>query len=135
MSNKRKVIAKAYTNKFGQVIEPGEDIFFVGSSYKLTYVKKGTFEGVYTEIRRQPLVDENGRYKYDENRRVIRGEPEEVVIAVGVSYPTVQADYGYVDGKYRKIGERNVVRRSYLPLKRVFKSSITMDEFVENTVF
>lgn len=42
-----KLIKENYTNKLGQVIKPGDEVIYVGSSYSYTSIKKATYIGYY----------------------------------------------------------------------------------------
>ena len=45
MSEKRERIVKPFTNKFGQVIEPGTPVFVVTTCTRQTYITKGEYVG------------------------------------------------------------------------------------------
>lgn len=48
MSTKSKVVPQPFTNKFGQVLNPGDEVVFIGSGYnKSVNIYKGTYKGVY----------------------------------------------------------------------------------------
>ena len=58
-------VATSFTNEFGQVIEPGDPVLFVGTCSHQSYVDKGIFEGInqdkYSEITSVRVSRENWR--------------------------------------------------------------------------
>jgi hypothetical protein len=124
-------VAESFINEFGQVIKPGDEVIFVGTSMKSTSIRKGIFSGVrYADVRRTNyLKDENGEYikedftdpwgkTYRRNKTEIKTTRE--VVAVRVEKVNRGRVYKYIDGKYTRT-EENRFSTSTLPLKRVFK--------------
>lgn len=126
-----ELVAEPFTNHIGQVINPGDEVIFAGTSWKQTRMRKGVFAGVrYADVRRyRPALDADGnpimeeRYgrKYQKNEAYVTRE----VVAVRVDQVNRGHKYEYVNGKYTKTGE---VRYgvSTLPLKRVYKIATSM---------
>lgn len=48
-----RYVVESFTNEFGQVINPGDDIIYISSSAKIITVKEGTFSGVFYDRDRQ----------------------------------------------------------------------------------
>ena len=62
------LVAEAFTNEFGQTIQPGDEVVYVGTGYGHSVrVNKGKFAGVYYSMGRYYLKDEKGQYIRDEN--------------------------------------------------------------------
>ena len=118
-----ELIAEAFTNEFGQVIQPGDDVVYVGTGYAHNVsVNKGKFAGVYYAERRHYLKDEAGKNIYD-NKSQAKYEMRKYVKAVRVDgIPSKRYDY-----KTRKFDE--TIRCAILPLKRVYKIDTSMQEF------
>ena len=47
MSKKADLRVEPYTNEFGQTINPGDEVIYVGTSWKTTSVNRGKFAGIY----------------------------------------------------------------------------------------
>jgi hypothetical protein len=117
-----KFVAKPFTNKFGQVINPGDPVIYAGSSYKRTTLRKGVFDGVYEEEYRP----------YDYKTRTY-GEPTIRVTAVRVGgIADTRWVYDYDTRKSERVA---VVRKAILPLKRVFKIDETTLETIIGETF
>lgn len=132
-----ELVVEPWTNEFGQVINPGDEVIFAGSSWKRTRISKGIFAGArYANVTRTHyLKDENGNYIKEERKNIYNGstyfvnKTESVttreVVAVRVEKVNRGRKYAYVDGKYTKTDEiRYGV--STLPLKRVYKMDTSM---------
>jgi hypothetical protein len=93
----------SFINKFGQTINPGDQVIYVGSGYahKIT-VNAGIFEGVY--------IGE----KYDWTTK--QKSPQVVGVRIGQIF------------HYEDEGKK-YYRKAVLPLMRVFKINTTMEEF------
>lgn len=121
------LVAEAFTNEFGQTIQPGDEVVYVGTGYSHSVsVNKGKFAGVYYATRRQYLKDENGKYVRDENGNT-KFEIKQYVRAVRVdSVPrrSWKYDYNLKKGEYV-----NFMGCAILPLKRVYKIDMPMKEF------
>lgn len=124
-------VAEAFTNEFGQVIKPGDEVIFAGTSMKSTSIRKGIFGGVrYADVtRHQYLKDENGEYIREDytdrwgktyNRIKTESKTTREVVAVRVEKVNRGKIYKYVDGKYTRT-EQDMFGTSTLPLKRVYK--------------
>lgn len=94
---------ESFVNKFGQIINPGDQVIYVGSGYahRIT-VNAGIFEGVYVgEV-----------YDYGVKQKIPK------VVGVRVGKVLVR---DYKGNEY--------YRKAVLPLMRVFKINTTMEEF------
>jgi hypothetical protein len=132
-----ELVVEPWTNEFGQVINPGDEVIFAGSSWKRTRISKGVFAGVrYANVTRTLyLKDENGNYIKEERKNAYNGstyfvnKTERVtareVVAVRVEKVNRGHKYDYVDGKYTKTDEIQY-GVSTLPLKRVYKMDTSM---------
>lgn len=126
-----ELVVESFTNEFGQVINPGDEVIFAGTSWKQTRIRKGVFAGVrYADVRRyRPAVDANGnpimeeRYgrQYQKNEVYTTRE----VVAVRVDQVNRGHKYAYVNGKYTKTDDVQY-GISTLPLKRVYKLDTSM---------
>lgn len=96
-----------FTNEFGQVINPDDDVIYAGTSWKSTNIRKGKFAGV--------------RYGhdtyYDWSSRSHITKPDEPVMSVQVTVPGRR--FKYVPGGDSHY--EDVTRTATLPLKRVYK--------------
>lgn len=125
-------VAEAFTNEFGQVINPGDEVIFAGTSKKYTSISKGIFAGVrYADVRRTNyLKDENGKYIMEDytdkwsghtlQRYKTETTTTREVVAVRVEKVNRGKIYKYIDGKYKRT-EEDQFGTSTLPLKRVYK--------------
>lgn len=127
-----ELVVEPFTNEFGQVINPGDEVIFAGySGYVGTRIKKGVFAGVrYADVRRyRPVVDVNGNPIMEEcyGRQYQKKEmyTERVIVAVSVKQVNRGHKYIYDNGKYTKTDEI-VYGVSTLPLKRVYKVDTSM---------
>lgn len=137
-------VAEAFTNEFGQVIQPGEDVLFAANSWKRTSIRKGKFKGVrYADVfRTEYLKDENGKYIKEERKNAYNGSTYFVnksetkksreVVAVVIEKVNRGKVWKWVDlpdGKrdYIKTDE-DVFGTSILPLKRVYKLETGLKE-------
>jgi hypothetical protein len=131
-----ELVVEPFTNEFGQVINPGDEVIFAGTSWKQTRIRKGVFAGVrYADVRRyRPAVDANGNpimeerwgRQYQKNEMYI----ERAIVAVRVEQVNRGFKYesGYDEnGKYfyKKTDEIHY-GVSTLPLKRVYKVDTSM---------
>lgn len=134
-------VVEPFTNEFGQVINPGEEVIFAGSSWNQTYIRKGVFAGVrYDNVTRTNyLKDENGELIKEEIKSSYGGstyyryKSESVttreVVAVRVEKVNRGKKWGYVDGKYT-MSDEDHYGVSTLPLKRVYKLDTSMNNLV-----
>ena len=113
------LVAEAYTNEFGQTIQPGDDVVYVGTGYgHSTRVNRGKFAGVYYATGRTYLRDEKGQYLRDEKGNA-KFEMKQYVKAVrvdGVPRKTWKYDYTTKTGQHV-----DHLGCAILPLKRVYK--------------
>lgn len=128
-----ELVVEPFTNEFGQVINPGDEVIFAGySGYVGTRIKKGVFAGVrYGLVTRSRVVkdaDGNavmvegyGGRLYPKHESYVTRE----VVAVSVKQVNRGHKYAYVNGKYTKTDEI-VYGVSTLPLKRVYKVDTSM---------
>lgn len=133
-----ELVIEPFTNEFGQVINPGDEVIFAGyNGYTGTSIRKGIFGGVRYAIvtRTHYLKDENGNYIKEERKNAYNGstyfvnKSERVtareVVAVRVDKVNRGHKYAYVDGKYTKTDEVQY-GVSTLSLKRVYKMDTSM---------
>ena len=127
-----ELVVEPFTNEFGQVINPGDEVIFAGySGYVGTRISKGIFGGVrYADVRRlRPAVDANGNpimeERYGRQRQKTEIYTTREVVAVRVEQVNRGHKYAYVDGKYTKTDEIQY-GVSTLPLKRVYKMDTSM---------
>ena len=118
-----ELVAEAFTNEFGQMIQPGDEVVYVGTGYGHSVrVNKGKFAGVYYTTGRVYIKDEKGQYVRDEKGNT-KYETKQVVKAVRVDgIPSKKYDY-----KTRQYSD--TIRCAILPLKRVYKIDIAMKDF------
>ncbi len=118
-----ELVAEAFTNEFGQMIQPGDEVVYVGTGYgHSVIVNKGKFAGVYYTTGRVYTKDDKGQYVRDEKGNV-KYEMKQFVKAVRVDgIPSRKYDY-----KTRQYSD--TVRCAILPLKRVYKVDIAMKDF------
>ncbi len=116
------LVAEAFTNEFGQTIQPGDDVVYVGTGYgHSTRVNRGKFAGVYYATGRTYLRDEKGGYLRDEKGNA-KFEMKQYVKAVRVDgVPSKKYDY-----KNRQYSD--TLRCAILPLKRVYKIDMPLAE-------
>lgn len=139
-----ELVIEPFTNEFGQVINPGDEVIFAGTSWKQTHINKGIFAGVrYADVTRTHyLKDENGQYIKEERKIARNGstyftnKTESVttreVVAVRVEKVNRGYKYAYVDGKYIKTDEIHY-GVSTLPLKRVYKMDTSLAPIVNKS--
>jgi hypothetical protein len=129
-------VAEAFTNEFGQTIQPGEDVLFAASSWKRTSIRKGKFKGVrYGDVfTTEYIKDAEGNYIKEEKTcwdgtKLIVSKSEIKKSREVVSVVIEKVNRGKVwkwvdlpDGKrdYIKTDE-DVFGTSILQLKRVYK--------------
>lgn len=91
---------EAYTNEFGQLLNPGDDVIYVGKKWGESRVCKGRFAGVY--------------YKTWWNK-----DAPAVICALKVDNIP---DRKWIWDRITKTGYNvDILRTAYLPLKRVYK--------------
>lgn len=127
-----ELVVEPFTNEFGQVINPGDEVIFAATGWnKKVKMHKGVFGGVRYDIRTRLnyLKDENGNWAKEEatnwnGEKYMRPKTEIVttreVVAVRVEKVKDGFKYAKVDGKLQKTDEINY-RITNLPLMRVFK--------------
>lgn len=137
-----ELVVEPWTNEFGQVINPGDEVIFAGTSWKRTSISKGIFGGVrYDNVTRtEYLTDESGRYikedyvdrwsgkTYQRNKTKTSTTREVVAVRVEKVNRGFKYNCGYDEnGKYRatKTDEINY-GVSTLRLKRVYKMNTSM---------
>ena len=120
------MVAEAFTNEFGQTIQPGDEVVYVGTGYGHSVsVNRGKFAGVYYTTRRVYLKDEKGKYIKDENGNT-KFETKEVVKAVRVdNVPRRVWTYDYTARKGEHVDKLGC---AVLPLKRVYKIDMPLAE-------
>jgi hypothetical protein len=145
-----ELVIEPFTNEFGQVINPGDEVIFAGySGYTGTSIRKGIFAGVrYADVTRTYyLKDENGQYIKEERKNAYNGsayfvnKSERVtareVVAVRVEKVNRGHKYKYwtdENGNYRAEKTDEVQYGvSTLPLKRVYKMDTSMASMVNKS--
>ena len=86
-----ELVVEPFTNEFGQVINPGDEVLFISTSYKQTNIRKGVFAGVwYNDVRlSREVKDANGNtvmeinsYGYERKKRETYTERRPVAVRV-----------------------------------------------------
>lgn len=138
-----ELVVEPWTNEFGQIINPGDEVIFAGySGYAGTSIRKGIFGGVrYADVTRTYyLKDENGNYIKEERKNAYNGSTYFVnkserattreVVAVRVEKVNRGRKYRYwtdENGKYRSEKTDEIdYGVSTLPKKRVYKIDTSM---------
>lgn len=141
-----ELVIEPFTNEFGQVINPGDEIIFAATAWKSTSIRKGIFGGVhYANVTRtEYLTDESGRYikedyvdrwsgkTYQRNKQKTTTTREVVAVRVEKVNRGFKYNCGYDEnGKYRATKTDEVQYGvSTLPLKRVYKIDTGMSAMV-----
>lgn len=107
-----KFEARSYTNEFGQVLNPGDDVFYIGTSWKRTFVNKAKFDGVFIG----DVYYWNKETKKHETRKDVVSVKVTDVPYRGVKWNPVLLKYDY---------QEDMKRCAILPLKRVYKLAST----------
>lgn len=116
------LVAEAFTNEFGQTIQPGDEVVYVGTGYSHSVrVSTGKFAGVYYSMRRHYLKDEKGQYVRDDKGNV-QYEMKQYVKAVRVD-GVPSKSYNYKTRQYT-----DTTRCAILPRKRVYKIDMQMKD-------
>jgi hypothetical protein len=120
------MVTEAFTNEFGQTIQPGDEVVYVGTGYgHSTRVNRGKFAGVYYDTRRGYLRDEKGEYIRDEKGNA-KFEMKQYVKAVRVdSVPRKTWKYDYTTKTGQHVDHLGC---AILPLKRVYKIDTSLAE-------
>ena len=139
-----ELVVEPWTNEFGQVINPGDEVIFAGTSWKRTTMRKGVFGGVRYDNRTRThyLKDENGDPIKEETigyngKPYLRNKSKNVttreVVAVRIEKVNRGHKWGYVNdpltGKreYKK-SEEVIYGVSTLPLMRVYKIDTSLND-------
>jgi len=139
-----ELVVESWTNDIGQTIHPGDEVIFVGSSYKSTNVKKGIFGGVYyaNVTRTIYLKDENGNNIKEEKIHPYSKQPylvnktERITAREVVATRVERVNRGFKAIYERDENDKLVYKQtdevvwgvSILPLKRVYKIATTLAE-------
>jgi hypothetical protein len=139
-----ELVVESWTNDIGQTIHPGDEVIFVGSSYKSTNVKKGIFGGVYyaNVTRTIYLKDENGNNIKEEKIHPYSKQPyfinktERITTREVVATRVERVNRGFKAIYERDENDKLVYKQtdevvwgvSILPLKRVYKIATTLAE-------
>ena len=137
---------EAFTNEFGQVINPGDEVIYAGTGWKQTTIRKGVFAGVYYDnvYVTEYFYDENGGHIFEEvesyGRKIRRAkfERKQKYIPVAVKVSGVDDGYKYEwvteDGKRRYVKtDEKKYRTAILPRKRVYRLDTPMESMVGKT--
>jgi hypothetical protein len=123
-----ELVVEPWTNEFGQVIHPGEEVIFAGTSWKSTTIRKGVFGGVHYGLvyKSREVKDADGNVVKNVNGYPKRESYTERDI-VSVRVEKVNRGFKYDSGHdengkyfYKKTDEIHY-GVSTLPLKRVYK--------------
>lgn len=143
-----ELVVEPWTNEFGQVIHPGDEVIFAGTSWKRTSIHKGVFAGVRYDNRTRThyLKDENGDYIKEDvlgwdgtpvgyKRNKYETVTTREVIAIRIEKVNRGHKWGYVDNpetgdrEYKKSDEIHY-GVSTLPLMRVYKVDTSLNDLV-----
>lgn len=108
--------AEPFTNEFGQVIIPGDEVVYAGTSWHRTTMRKAIFEGVY----------------WGKSYRSA-GETVVAVRCGGIPEKKFVWD-NYIPGDranstFHHVHHEPYERKAILPLKRVYKLDTTVEKF------
>jgi hypothetical protein len=141
-----ELVIEPFTNEFGQVINPGDEVIYAGTSWKNTTIRKGVFAGVRYDnvIKYRRIVDADGNPVMETDRWGVTRQKteyytERAIVAVRVDKVNRGHKYGYVTDPltkkrvYKKLEE---VRYSSatLPYKRVYKLDTPLASLVGNSM-
>lgn len=102
-----KFVAEPFTNEFGQIINPGDPVLYVGTAWKSSSVRRGVYAGVY----------KGNDYSY--NRETRKYDSTYKIKAVKVTgVPTTKYD--------KEWNAYSAERCAILPLMRVYRLDTTM---------
>lgn len=102
-----KFVAESYTNEFGQVLNPGDAVMYVGMGRGgQISTKQGTFEGVYY----------SNVYNWKDRKAEIK--------ITGLRVGGVAAKRFIYDWNTKSGYHEDYVRKAVLPRKRVYKLEI-----------
>lgn len=132
-----ELVRESWTNEFGQVINPGDEVIFAGTSWKQTRIRKGIFGGVHWALvyKSREVKDADGNPVMEiapwGGERVKRESYSERAV-VSVRVEKVDRGFKYESGYdennkyfYKKTDEIDY-GVSTLPLKRVYKMDTSM---------
>jgi hypothetical protein len=133
-----ELVVEPFVNEFGQVINPGDEIIFVGTSWKQTQIRKGVFGGVHYDMKynSRDMKDADGNVVMETTpwgvtRQKRENYLERGVVSVRVEKVNRGPKWGYVDNpetgkrEYKKTGEIDY-GISTLPLKRVYRMDTSL---------
>lgn len=137
------LVVEPFTNEFGQVINPGDEIIFAATAYKSTTIRKGVFGGVhYANVSKsREVFDADGNVvmettHWGSTRPKLERYSEPTVISVRIEKVNRGHKWGYVDNpetgkrEFKKSEEEQYYGVSTLPLKRVYKLNTSMEKLV-----
>lgn len=114
------LVVEAFTNEFGQTIQPGDEVVYVGTGYGHNVrVRTGKFAGVYYSMGRHYIKDEKGNVKH-EMKQYVKAVRVDGVHSKSYNYKTRQ----YTD----------TTRCAILPLKRVYKIDMAMKDIADKSL-
>ena len=128
-----ELVVEPFTNEFGQVINPGDEVIFISTSYKQTNIRKGVFAGVRydTVLLSREVKDADGntvmetnKFGYERKKRETYTERRPVAVRVDkvnrgrVWQYVVNPETGKREYKQSAEDHFGV---STLPLKRIYK--------------
>lgn len=137
-----ELVVEPWTNEFGQTVNPGDEVIFVGSSWKQTKIRKGIFGGVHYALRyrSRKVIDANGDFVSEVNRwgqTVLKTESysSREVVSVRVEKVNRGRKWAYVDDpatgkKVYKQTLEEVYGVSTLPRKRVYRLDTPMTNII-----
>jgi hypothetical protein len=115
MTTVNRFSAESYTNEFGQVINPGEEVIFAGTGRAYTRLLKAVFDGVYY-----------GKQWNSDKEEIV------AVRCGGIAEKKLVWDEPWDRNKKwdeQKYHYEPFFRKAILPLKRVYKLDMTVDKF------
>jgi hypothetical protein len=140
-----ELVVEPWINEFGQKINPGDEVIFVGTAWKSTRIRKGVFAGVrYDTVTRHHYVkDANGNHVMEDiigrdgkptgrQRSKTEVKTTREVVSIRVDKVNRGKIYKYINGKYTKTTE-DIFGVSTLPLKRVYKIGTTLSDLTDKS--
>jgi len=129
-----ELVVEPWTNEFGQVINPGEEVIFAGTSWKQTSIRKGVFGGVHYGLvyKSREVKDADGNVvRHSNGYPKHESYTERDVVSVRVEKVNRGHVWGYVNNpetgkKEYKLSDEIHYGVSTLPLKRVYKLNTSM---------
>ena len=122
----RALLLEPFTNNIGQSINVGDDVIFMATCRKTTYMKTGKFGGILMAKVGKIRTDDEGKHVI-ENGRYVKDYIDDVVSVRVDSVSSKKFVYDYKTAKGKYI---DVIRSVVLPLKRVYKTDTSLNEII-----